>query len=425
MSEARASDADVSLAIADPPWWIRTGLEVGGGRLVVAGHDAEQLARERGTPLYVYDLERFAENARSLLAALAGTGLPSRLRFALKANREPPVLAVLRALGADPGDAGVGIDACSPGEVLHALANGWRADEISFTGTNVSDRDIDVLLETGVHVNLDAVSQVARFGRRAPGTAIGLRIDPGTGAGYHDGLAYSGERPTKFGIGPERLDEAVEVARSHGLTIDTLHFHAGSGWLRDGLPSFEAALVSAVRMARRLIELGCPIREVNVGGGLGKPARDDEHAIDLDAWAAVLARHLGPLGVTVAAEPGDFICKDAGIMLGEVVCVEERAGTTFVGLDFGWNANNAWFIYRFAQELVLCRDPLAPRTSRVTIAGNINEAGDLFAENYPMPPVEEGDIVALLNGGGYHQAMASTHCLRPVPAAVFLRRNGG
>ncbi len=104
------------------PWWVRPGLEVRDGRLAIAGRDAETLAREGGTPRYVYDLERVAENARNLIGALGRSGVHHRVRFALKANREAEVLAVLRGLGG-PGDPrSIGIDACSPGEVLHALA---------------------------------------------------------------------------------------------------------------------------------------------------------------------------------------------------------------------------------------------------------------------------------------------------------------
>ncbi len=179
------------------PWWVRTGLDIAEGRLRIAGRDAEALAREHGTPLFVYDRARFAENARRLQAALARTGLPYRLRFALKANPLPDVLEVFRALG-EPGSAeSVGIDACSPGEVARAIECGWLPDEISFTGTNVSERDLDVLLARGVHVNLDGISQIERYGRRAPGTAIGVRIDPGVGAGYNEHLHYSGDRPTQ------------------------------------------------------------------------------------------------------------------------------------------------------------------------------------------------------------------------------------
>ena len=417
-----APGIDLPRPLAPPRWWVRSGLDIDAGRLRIAGRDAEQLAREHGTPLFVYDLERVAENARAVVRALGRSGVHHRVRFALKANREPEVLAVLRGLGAPGSPTAIGIDACSPGEVEHALAHGWTAAEISFTGTNLSERDLDVLLPTGVHLNLDAISQVERVGRRAPDRRIGLRVNPGAGAGYHEGLAYSGSRPTKFGIYADRLAGAVDAARRHDLTIDTVHFHAGSGWLADGLPAFEAALVAAVAMADRLVELGCPIDEVNVGGGLGAPAREEEQPVDLDAYAAVLARHLGPRGLAVAVEPGDYLVKDAAILLGEVVTIENRAGTRFVGLDLGWNVDCSYFIYRFAQEAVVCRAADAPRVQLVTLAGHINEAGDVFAEAYPMPELGEGDIVALLNAGGYKQAMSSTHCLRPTAPVRFLER---
>ena len=405
------------------PWWVRPGLDFDDdGRLRIVGEDAEALAREHGTPLFVYDRARFAENARRLQAALAGTGLPFRVRFALKANPLPEILQVFRGLGAPGTPESVGIDACSPGEVERAMECGWRPDEISYTGTNVSERDLDVLLARGIHLNLDAISQIERYGRRAPGTAIGIRIDPGVGAGYTEHLEYSGDRPTKFGIGLERLDAAIAAAARHRLRVDTVHFHAGSGWLADGLGGFERALLPAVEAAERLRAAGHPVVEVNVGGGLGAPARQEEQAVDLDAYAAVLARHLGPLGVTIACEPGDQLSKDAAILLGEVVTVERRRGVTFVGLDIGWNVNCSYFIYRFAQELVVCRAAGAERTEIVTVTGHINEAGDVFAEDYPMPPVEEGDMVALLNAGGYLQAMSSTHCLRPMGDALFLDR---
>src|SRR6476659_2848808 len=125
---------------------------------------SEALARAHGTPLFVYDSARFAENARRLQAALAGTGLPFRVRFALKANPLPEILEVFRGLGAPGTPESIGIDACSPGEVERAIECGWRPEEISYTGTNVSERDLDILLSLGIHLNPDAISQIERYG---------------------------------------------------------------------------------------------------------------------------------------------------------------------------------------------------------------------------------------------------------------------
>jgi diaminopimelate decarboxylase len=410
----------VTVAVA--PWWVRPGLWMVDGRLAIAGHDAEALARRHGTPAFAYDLARYGENARTWQAAFAATRVPFRLRFALKANPLPEVLAVFRGLGEPGSPTSVGIDACSPGEVARAMECGWQPNEISYTGTNVSERDLDVLVAYAIHLNLDAISQIERYGRRAPGTRIGIRIDPASGAGYNEQLEYSGSRPTKFGIGLDRLDEALVIAARHDLVVDTIHFHAGSGWLAAGLIGFEGALRAATVAVERVRAAGHDVVEVNVGGGLGVRARVDETPIDLAAYADVIARHLAPLDVLVTAEPGDGLAKDAAILLAEVVTVEERRGVTFVGLDIGWNVDCAYFIYGFAQEIVLCRDPAAERTETVTVAGHINEASDVFAQDYPMPIVEEGDIVAILNAGAYHQAMSSTHCLRPTGAAVFLER---
>ena len=425
-----AVDENPVRAATGAPWWVREGLDVVDGRLRVAGREVEPLLRERRAPLFVYDLDRLVENVLRLRNALTRAGLTVRQRFALKANREPEVLAALRAIGEPGSNEAIGIDACSPGEVIHALASGWLPAEISVTATNLSESDLDVVLAQAVHLNLDAISQVERVGRRLAdpgarrqfGTTIGIRVNPGAGAGYHDGLMYSGERPTKFGIYEERLPEALTVARRHGLEIDTVHVHAGSGWLADGLAGMETALQATARMVRYLQAQGCPIVEVNVGGGIGVPARAEERGVDLDEYAETIARTIGPLDIAIGSEPGDYIAKDAAVLLGEVVSVEERRGVTFVGLDIGWNVDCAYFIYGFAQEIVLCRAADAPPTHRVTVAGNINEASDVFAEDYPLPAVHEGDAVAILNAGGYHQAMSSTHCLRPTGSAMFLRR---
>jgi diaminopimelate decarboxylase len=398
------------------PWWVRPGLEVREGRLTIAGRDAEAIARKHGTPLYAHDLVRIEEQAVALRDALAGAGLRGIVRFALKAQREPEVLRFFRERVPF-----VGIDACSPGEVEHALSHGWEPAEISYTGTNLSQRDLERVLAAGVHVNVDLLTQLDRLGRTAPGSSVGIRVNPGIGTTWRGGAesGYAGERPTKFGILPDGLDDAVAIARKHDLAIVTVHFHSGYLYLTEGLPVMEEAVRRVADMTRRLMDLGCPIREVNTGGGLGVRFLPDRDALDLDAWAGMFARHLGPLGVAVGTEPGEFLVKECAFHLAEVVTVEDRAGSSFVGLDTGWNVINEHFVYGIPFHPILCRAADAPPVRPVTVTGHINEGTDVFAEDHPMPEVHEGDIVAIPNVGSYNASMTSEHCLWPPAESVF------
>ena len=273
-------------------------------------------------------------------------------------------------------------------------------------------------------MNLDLFSQIERYGRRNRGGTIGLRVNPrvsacrpGSGISY-----YSGEKPTKFGIYPERLDDAVTLARSYGLTIDTIHFHVAHHLFDEDLPAFDRAVAAVAGMARRAQEAGCPIVEVNAGGGLAAPMQQGQDYLDLDAYAGILAEHFGPLGVTIACEPGELFSKNAAIALAEVVTVEDRSAAgdgsaVFAGLTIGWNLVHLRFVYHEHAEVVLCRAADAPRTARYTVTSHINEGPDTYHEDYPLPPLREGDIVAILGVGCYCQANWHEHCLRP-PADV-------
>ncbi len=383
-------------------WWERPDLHYRGGRLQFGGRDLAGLAAA-GTPAYVYRADRVQENLSRLRNALDAARVPHDLYYAIKANRFAPLLDGLRASGR------CGVDACSPAEVRLALQHGFRETEISFTGHAVSEPDLDVLQShPGVHVNCDAISTIRRLGRRCPGRTIGIRLNPGIGAGYNERLRYAGEKPTKFGVYPDRFEEAIETAESAGLRVDTLHFHVGSGYQGNALDVLDQVL----RGAGRILDAHPEIRRLNVGGGLGVRMAEADVAIDLERWAATIARHALPRRLHVEVEPGDYLVKDAGLLLVQVNSVEDKAGTRFVGVDAGLGILNLAAYYHLPYVVApLSVRPGAAR-ERVTISGNINEAIDLLAEDVEIPALEEGDFLALINVGGYGSAAASNHCMR-------------
>jgi diaminopimelate decarboxylase len=234
-------------------------------------------------------------------------------------------------------------------------------------------------------------------------------------------LTYAGHRPSKFGIYADRFDEARRLADSYGLIVDGVHMHVGSGWLARGLETFSRAVTRLTDFAATLPDLAY----VNVGGGIGVPHETGDEPVDLALYASTVAlvvrERLGD-HVEICCEPGDYIVNDAGILAAEVTMVEEKGGALFVGLNVGFNSNPQAAHYGFHQEIVhASRGPAGPNAKRHCVVGNINEVIDNFHEDAPLPEVHEGDVLVMLNAGGYGASMVSDHCMREVARDVFVR----
>lgn len=394
------------------PWWQRDDLLYCEDRLHFAGRDVASLAAAADAPLFLYSAARVRANLARVRGALtqAAVGSEQHIFYAMKANRFAPLLRML----AQSGECGV--DICSPGELDHALACGFRPDQISFTGTGVAPRDLDrLLVHDDLIINCDTIGMIGRIGQRQPGRAIGVRVNPARGVGYGDSekLTYAGERTTKFGIYREQWADALATARAHDLRITNLHFHVGCGYLDQQLRDWEAALAAGLAF---LADLPL-VTSVNIGGGLGLPHRASDRHLNLDRWAAALRRNFAGRGVSVAVEPGDYVVKDAGLLVLGVTDVEWKRDRLFVSVDGGFNLHPEPVFYDLPCEPTPCflrgaGDMDGASEQRCTIAGNINEALDLWAENVVMPPLREGDFIAFLNAGGYGSAMSSNHCMR-------------
>lgn len=401
-------------------WWQRPGLVTKDNRLEIAGHDAHTLAQEHGTPLFVYDLDRFEDNYFRLHRALEKQQHPFRVYYAMKANRFAPLLKTL--LRHDV----TGIDTASPGEVLAALEAGFPADRITFTNVSVSRRDVEKLKGLDIMLNCDSLSMIDKIADVDPGRSIGIRINPQIGVGINENLTYAGLKPTKFGIYLDRLDEALRMIDSRGLKLQGLHMHVGCGWTGSAITQFFRAVEKMLDVASDVIDRNGPLEYINFGGGLGVPLSHSDGHVDVNLYARGIAERVRELdaGIQICVEPGDYMVKDTGVLLAEVVMNEEKGGEQFVGVDTGFNVHCGASHYALYQEFVHATRASEPGAAPVTIVGNINEVVDVFADQRPMPHIEEGEILAMLNAGGYGTSMTSNHCLRDAASEIAVSQRG-
>ncbi len=391
---------------AESCWWRRPDLCYENGRLVFAGVAVDELAGRSTAPAFFYSAARVVENLGRVRAALDGAGLGGRSRifYAMKANRYAPLLSSLAATRS------CGIDACSPAEVAHALSCGFTEADISFTGTSLSATDFDSLARwPGLHVNFDSLHALRTWGRLRPGSAVGIRVNPaiGVGRGSNEKLRYSGDTVTKFGIYREQFAEALQLCREARLDLTTIHFHTGCGYLTPQLPQWDAVLETCLQF----LDLAPSVRRVNVGGGLGVPHVAGDLPLDLSAWGNILAHRFADRGLAVDVEPGDYLVKDAGLLVLEITYDELKRDRRFVGVNGGFNIAPEPAHYGLPFQPLPLGDALGP-TSPATVAGNINEALDVWYQDALLPDLSGERHLALINAGAYSASMASHHCLR-------------
>lgn len=386
----------------EQPWWQHPSYTVTADSIELDGHSLETLAQTHGTPLYVFSKATIQRQLRRMQQALQEAVREHTIYYAMKSNRNPGVLAAIRELG------NVGLDTCSPREVQLALQSGFLASEISFNAGMLSMRDMKILAESEVHCTLDTFSALRRYATLVPqGTHIGLRFNPGTSASYGNNprLSYG---QAKFGFEPNDASLAIEAATRAGLVVDSIHMHLG--W---GLPQKDQAQIQdAFDRLAHIATLIPTLQSINVGGGLGGRYVLKDEPLLLESWAESIHRCFAPLDIRVICEPGTFVSAPSGALLVEVNTIEERRGTCWVGIDAGFAVNLNPAHYGIHLTPVPVRNPLGKGSNRYTIAGNINEAGDLWGTYEEMPELKEGDLLALLPAGAYSASMSSDHCLR-------------
>ncbi|CAN7581349.1 diaminopimelate decarboxylase [Devosia sp. LjRoot16] len=382
-------------------------------RLYAEEVDLTALAGKVGTPFYVYSAATLRRHVQVMRDAFKG--IDTLVAYAMKANSNQAVIKLIAKEGA-------GADVVSGGELERAIAAGVPANRIVFSGVGKTFAEMRRALEVGIKCfNLESEPELERLsdvavsmGMTAP---VSVRINPDVDAGTHKKIS-TGKAENKFGIPFARAREVyARIAALPGVRAVGVDMHIGSQ-ITDMTP-FDNAFALLAELVRDLKAAGHDIRHADVGGGLGIPYHHDEDAPPAPpAYAEIVRKHIGPLGVSLVLEPGRLIVGNAGILVTKVEYVKE-GGKTFVIVDAAMNDLIRPTLYEAHHDIQpVVHSNLAQITADVV--GPVCETGDFIAQDRKMAGVKEGDLLAVMSAGAYGAVMASTYNSRPLVPEVLV-----
>jgi diaminopimelate decarboxylase len=396
----------------------------------IAGQPIPALAKQFGTPFYVYDAARITERIADLSAF-------DVIRFAQKACSNLAILDLVRRHGCR-------VDCVSAGEVQRALAAGFRSGqadhppEMVYTA-DIFDREaLDVVIEHDIHVNCGSPDMIDQYGERhnrertGPPAGITLRINPGFGHG-HSQKVNTGGAQSKHGIWHEQVEDCIERAQKWKLSITGLHMHIGSGTDLAHLSQVCTAMEDAA------LSVGSSIVSISAGGGLPVPYREGEQFVDVAAyfklWDATRHRLASEFGheISLEIEPGRYLTAESGYLISELRAIKTGGENTFYLVDAGFNNLARPILYGAYHPMAICPAASAPgrpqprATREVVVGGPLCESGDIFTQEAggvvsrrPLPDAQVGDYLVIGNAGAYGYVMSSNYNSKPLVAEVLI-----
>ncbi|MBQ1187219.1 MAG: diaminopimelate decarboxylase [Clostridia bacterium] len=398
------------------------------GHLTLGGADTVELAKEYGTPLYVFDENDIRNNCRNFKNAFDKYyGGNARVYYASKAFSCKEMYRLVNSEG-------ICADVVSGGELYTALSAGLPAEKIGFHGNNKTPDELSFALDSKVGriivdnmTELEVLNEIAK--EKGVKQNINFRIKPGIDCHTHDYIK-TGQIDCKFGFALENgeaLEAVKAAAQMENLNLVGIHCHIGSQ-IFETEPFVDAADIM-VSFAKNISEqFGVNITEINFGGGYGikytnadKPVSKDESIKILCQAVKASCEKYNFALPTICIEPGRSIVGASSLTLYTVGSVKEIKNIrSYVAVDGGMSDNPRYALYNAEYDAVVANKADKAKDFVCTIAGKCCESGDLIQENISIQQVEKGDILAVLATGAYNYSMASNYNRIPRPAAVMV-----
>ena len=375
----------------------------------------DQLAKEVGTPAYIYSRAAIASRCQELLEAFSA--YPSLICYAVKANSN---LSIIREVHRH----GIGADLVSVGELERALMAGVDPQKIVFSGVGKTGREIRRALAAGIlffnvesSFELDILSQIARdLGVKA---SVSLRINPNIDAKTNAKIS-TGLYSTKFGLPESDLPELADrILRDPYLEFVGIACHIGSQ-ITD-LDPLDRASRRMAELATAMQNHGHHLKFLDLGGGLGI-RYNQETPPSIQDYAQTLIRAARLTGLTLVIEPGRSIIGNAGILLTHVIGIKKTPDRQFVVIDAAMNDLIRPTLYEAFHDIVPVRIAAGAQKPQVLcdFVGPVCETGDYIAKDRLFAPPQAGDLLAIQSCGAYGWSMASQYNSRPRPAEILV-----
>lgn len=375
----------------------------------VQGISFDQLRKDFGSPLYVYDGAIIRRKVEELRKAFADVNM--KIKFACKANTNVALLKLMKEVG-------VGLDVVSAQELEIGLIAGFDIAEVTFTPSGVPVEEVKEAVEAGALVNIDSIPLLEWFGETyGSSRPCSIRIKPNVAAGGNAKI-MTAHPESKFGISVLLIDRILEVVERYGIRVVGLHQHTGSD-IKDAEPFLEVAEI-LFNAALRFPDL----EVIDLGGGFKVSYKPDDAVTDMDRLGREISsgfqKFCAEYGreLQLWFEPGKFLVSECGYLLTTATVIKDDPNYNFVHVDSGLNHLIRPMMYGSYHHILNVSNP-AGELNKYHVVGYICET-DTFAADRLLPEVRPDDLLVFLNAGAYGFTMSSNYNSRFRPAEVLI-----
>ena len=378
------------------------------------------LAKEYGTPLYIYDKNQLIKNIKKIHSALASNFDDFHICYTIKANSNPNIIRVLKS-----EIPSLGADCSSPGELYAAKLAGISSNDCIFTGNYESQEDLEIAFEQKAHINLDDITSFKRLKQIGIPKEVSFRLNPGFGKGAFSQVVTGGKN-SKFGVPKHAILDAYKMAKDSGIKNFGIQCMTGSGVLdHEYFPKLMKEILKTVELINK--ELKIDFHHISLGGGYGIPYSDDEISLDFNKVFDDVSRvfhsfYNGSDKPELWIEPGKSVVGNTGILLSKVTGIK-NSYKKFIGLDAGMETLMRPALYNAHHRIYKIGHSEAETTQTVDFTGRICENTDRLAIDRKFTDIDEGDLVAIMDVGAYGFTMSHQFCTRPKVAEILLDGN--